>query len=317
MAFGNLTDPCLPDLFTDIYPAMPGAIMMCSMFALFVIEMWLTAKTGGHSHGGATGEMEAPQPPINQMHHQFPSQFPNQFQPERPRRLSTDSDMTLPVGMALSDNDKPNGKGQNNHHQRTKSEEAEFEANFLKVSAVADQPMPAWFVVFYEQYIRERMDMTKMIKEAGVRDRNDYNNSHGHGYANKAAPNVSVSESHFDQEGQQVDPQLLKKMNLNISLLEGGILFHSIFVGITVSLTNEGFIVLLVAILFHQMFEGIGLGSRIASVPYPKTSIRPWVLVVAFGTTAPIGMTIGILARDSYDEESAYGLIINGAFNAM
>ena len=65
MAFESLTDPCLPDLFTDIYPAMPGAIMMMSMFALFVIEMWLTAKTGGHSHGGATGEIEHPHPPMN------------------------------------------------------------------------------------------------------------------------------------------------------------------------------------------------------------------------------------------------------------
>lgn len=29
--------------------------MMGSLFILFVIEMWLHSKTGGHSHGGATG----------------------------------------------------------------------------------------------------------------------------------------------------------------------------------------------------------------------------------------------------------------------
>lgn len=30
--------------------------MMASLFVLFVIELWLHSKTGGHSHGGATGE---------------------------------------------------------------------------------------------------------------------------------------------------------------------------------------------------------------------------------------------------------------------
>ena len=42
---------------------MPGVIMMFSLFCLFVIEMYLKAKTGGHSHGGPTGqEISAPMP---------------------------------------------------------------------------------------------------------------------------------------------------------------------------------------------------------------------------------------------------------------
>ncbi len=67
-----------------------------------------------------------------------------------------------------------------------------------------------------------------------------------------------------------MDPLVYRKMSLNITLLEGGILFHSVFVGMTISITVEGFIILLIAILFHQMFEGLGLGSRIAAVPYPE-----------------------------------------------
>ncbi|KAK0123716.1 hypothetical protein ONS95_008725 [Cadophora gregata] len=50
-AFQSLNNPCLPDLFVVQYPAMPGVIMMASLFALFVIEMILKSKTGGHSHG--------------------------------------------------------------------------------------------------------------------------------------------------------------------------------------------------------------------------------------------------------------------------
>lgn len=251
--------------------------MMVSMFILFVIEMWLTSKTGGHSHGGPTG---------------------NNFQQRRPG--TTDSDITLPVGN-MSHEEKIPSKAR-------EEEESKMEQNFFQVSSIADQPMPAWFVVFYEQYIRQRMEMMNMIQatEPHTKVEND----------SKSGSQFEVKEM-FDEEGQTVDPSVLRKMNLNITLLEGGILFHSIFVGITVSITTDGFIVLLVAILFHQMFEGVGLGSRIAGVPYPKGSIRPWLLVTAFGTTAPIGQAIGLLSRNSYDPESAYGLIIVGIFNAM
>ena len=286
MAFGSLTDPCLPDLFTDIYPAIPGAIMMVSMFILFVIEMYISSKTGGHSHGGPTGH-----------------NFQEKIKIQHTHRPGTpDSEMTLPMGDIYYDEKMPYKIGDD--------EVSRMENNFLRVSAVADEPMPAWFVVFYEQYIRQRMEMINMVRTAvpsHARTPNDTKQDHSH---------VQAKEL-FDEEGQKVDPAVLRKMNLNISLLEGGILFHSVFVGITVSITTDGFVILLVAILFHQMFEGVGLGSRIASVPYPKGSIRPWVLVCAFGLTAPIGQAIGLLTRSSYDPESAFGLIIVGIFNAM
>ena len=34
--------------------------MMGAMFSLFVVEMWLHGKTGGHSHGGPTGVVTGP-----------------------------------------------------------------------------------------------------------------------------------------------------------------------------------------------------------------------------------------------------------------
>lgn len=172
--------------------------------------------------------------------------------------------------------------------------------------------MPPWFIVFYEQYVRQRLEMMNMIKAQSWS-----NGATLHGPEEKQTT-VTVTESSFmDEEGQMVDPLVYKKMSLNITLLEGGILFHSVFVGMTVSITIQGFVILLVAILFHQMFEGLGLGSRIAAVPYPKGSPRPWILVVAFGTTAPIGQAIGLMTRNTYDPNSAFGLIIVGVFNAM
>lgn len=261
---------------------MPGVIMMGSMFILFVIEMYLNAKTGGHSHGGQTGE-------------------PAQTAPSRPRRSSTISFPEAGTEKEMARRIYEEGLERQGRHSGN-------------VDAQSD--MPAWFVVFYEQYVRHRFEMLDMIQRSdGSQDSPETTEPQRHISRSKSEETL-VAEEEVDPESQ-VNPAVYRKMSANITLLEGGILFHSVFVGMTVSLTNNGFIVLLIAILFHQMFEGLGLGSRIADVPYPKRSIRPWVLIVAFGTTAPIGQAIGILARGSYDPDSAFGLIIVGIFNAM
>ncbi|CRK16782.1 hypothetical protein BN1708_011834 [Verticillium longisporum] len=302
-AFASLTDPCLPDLFTSQYPAMPGVIMMAAMFALFTVEMYLHAKTGGHSHGGPTGDVTAHRPRPTAVQQQQPP-----VRPARPFRNTFDADdeeslyFEKKVTMATYSQEKD---------ERYPYVNDPFRDPDNVVAPPPDSEMPPWFVVFYEQYVRQRLEMMNMI-----------NASQGQMNEKSAASRVSVVpvpaiEGHLDAEGQMVDPAVYRKMSMNITLLEGGILFHSIFVGITISLTIDGFIILVVAIIFHQMFEGLGLGSRIAEVPYPQGSVRPWLLVVAFGTTAPIGQAIGLVARGSYDPNSAFGLIIVGVFNAI
>ncbi|KAJ3494570.1 hypothetical protein NLG97_g3991 [Lecanicillium saksenae] len=68
-AWGNLLNPCLSDIWTDKYRPLPGVIMMTSMFLLFIIELYLNAKTGGHSHGGPTGEAAQGRSPLVGHHH--------------------------------------------------------------------------------------------------------------------------------------------------------------------------------------------------------------------------------------------------------
>ncbi|EFQ30250.1 ZIP Zinc transporter [Colletotrichum graminicola M1.001] len=284
-AFGNLMNPCLPDLFTHDYPPLPGAIMMGSMFILFCIEMWINAKIGGHSHGGPTGDV---------MH----SHGPAPGAPSRPPRFARES----------FDAEADSLDFEKRVAQRTYGDDKSRAPPYGEQvpTVLSDSDMPPWFVVFYEQYVRQRMEMMNMIRSTQEKQTSQV-----------AVTEVKQEDPFYDAEGQQVDPAVYRKMSLNITMLEGGILFHSVFVGMTVSITIDGFIILLVAILFHQMFEGLGLGSRIAAVPYPKGSIRPWVLVVAFGTTAPIGQAIGLFTRSTYDPESAFGLIIVGVFNAI
>lgn len=264
--------------------------MMGSLFILFVVEMWLHAKTGGHSHGSATGNEFAggPPPPGVQAAMNNPMYKRNSFDSQRTMLTIRDDkkgwvEGSYPAGNFAFPKD---------HDEMEPRSE-----------------MPPWFIVFYEQYVRQREEMMNAVNRAMPALPPSYPQD---------KKSASQEVSYFDEDVEQaVDPLVLKKQSMQITLIEGGILFHSVFVGMTVSITAEGFIILLIAIVFHQMFEGLGLGSRIAAVPYPSNSWKPWALVVAFGTTAPIGQAIGLFTRSSYDPNSAFGLIIVGVFNAI
>ncbi|KAF2217482.1 hypothetical protein CERZMDRAFT_108201 [Cercospora zeae-maydis SCOH1-5] len=102
-------------------------------------------------------------------------------------------------------------------------------------------------------------------------------------------------------------------------MLEAGILFHSVFIGLAVSVsTGSSFVVLLVAISFHQTFEGLALGSRIASIgSFSTSSYKPWLMCVMYGITTPIGQAIGLGVQGLYDPASQLGLLMVGIMNAV
>ncbi|KIW21294.1 hypothetical protein PV08_01874 [Exophiala spinifera] len=112
-----------------------------------------------------------------------------------------------------------------------------------------------------------------------------------------------------------------RRLFLQCLLLEAGILFHSIFIGMAVSVaTGTQFVVLLIAICFHQTFEGFALGARIAAlIPklFDASSPKPWLMALAYGTTTPIGQAIGIWMRELYDPASKVGLLMVGITNAI
>lgn len=274
--------------------------MMASMFCLFVIEMYLNSKMGGHSHGGPMGFEAGPLAPANR--------GPPPSRPPRHKRFSDFEvdDVEYEKKMAQ----KGFAEKMRDDHWRKESQDAESDESRI-------HGLPPWFAAFYDQYLRQRREMINAIE--GIREQQYETDPRSARRQTALVSQAPATDSpYIDEEtGQAVDPAVYRKMSLGITLLEGGILFHSVFVGMTISITVDGYIILLVAILFHQMFEGLGLGSRIAAVPYPRGSIRPWLLVVAFGTTAPIGQAIGLAVHNSYDPNSAFALILVGVFNAM
>ncbi|EPY28359.1 solute carrier family 39 (zinc transporter), member 1/2/3 [Angomonas deanei] len=77
--------------------------------------------------------------------------------------------------------------------------------------------------------------------------------------------------------------------------MEFGVTFHSIFVGVAVGLTtNTELKPLMVALFFHQLFEGMALGSRLVDAKFGDSLERG--LAVMFAVSAPLGMVVSTIA---------------------
>ncbi|KGO42932.1 Zinc/iron permease [Penicillium expansum] len=112
--------------------------------------------------------------------------------------------------------------------------------------------------------------------------------------------------------------QKQKKETMQVYLLEMGILFHSVFIGMSLSVSvGSEFVILLIAIVFHQTFEGLALGSRIASLPWSEKQLQPWIMSLAYGCTTPIGQAIGLATHTLYSPDSEVGLLVVGVMNAI
>ncbi|ELR07861.1 hypothetical protein VC83_01033 [Pseudogymnoascus destructans] len=115
-----------------------------------------------------------------------------------------------------------------------------------------------------------------------------------------------------------IEMQKHKNTLMQCLLLEMGILFHSVFIGMALSVAvGNDFIVLLIAITFHQTFEGLALGSRIAVLSWRRHALQPWLMALAYGCTTPIGQAVGLATRTLYAPGSQVGLLMVGIMNAI
>lgn len=148
--------------------------------------------------------------------------------------------------------------------------------------------------------------------------------------ATGAVAGQTWDEDHYAHEREHQDPEVIGTEQedkakesyagnlLNVFVLEFGIIFHSIFIGLTLACSGDEFISLYIVLVFHQMFEGLGLGTRIALVDWPKNRrVTPWILSILYGFTTPISIAIGLGVRKSYPPNSKRALIVNGCFDSV
>ncbi|KAK3079522.1 hypothetical protein LTS18_004649 [Coniosporium uncinatum] len=103
-----------------------------------------------------------------------------------------------------------------------------------------------------------------------------------------------------------------------VFILEFGVIFHSIFIGLTLAVAGEEFITLYVVLVFHQTFEGLGLGTRLAAAPWPKSKRwTPYLLALGYALSTPIAIAIGLGVRETYPPGSRTTLVVNGVFDSI
>ncbi|KAK4165453.1 putative transporter [Cladorrhinum sp. PSN259] len=103
-----------------------------------------------------------------------------------------------------------------------------------------------------------------------------------------------------------------------IFILEFGVIFHSIFIGLTLAVA-EKFVVLFVVLVFHQTFEGLGLGARLATAVWPSGYRRwaPYGLGLLYAFSTPLAIAIGLVTSQSTAMNGSTILIVSGVFDAI
>ncbi|KAK8143297.1 hypothetical protein G3M48_007451 [Beauveria asiatica] len=288
-AFESLTDPCLPEFFNKGYTPLPGLIGMVSAIIVVGVESYLTARGAGHSHShshAAWEELDSEGDDFDDAH-RLNSLADRRSQ--RPGNLTVRSpDAEAAEGLVAGASPLPGSTPTTTRPRKPSLDNAFAEGDSdLDLDLDELDPVP--------------------------------NGSNGNGSGHYATLKRGSHHMRADSSGLPPQtPEQQKRQMLQCLLLEAGILFHSVFIGMALSVaTGPAFVVFLVAISFHQSFEGLALGSRIAAIQFPRSSPRPWLMVLAYGITTPIGQAIGLFVHRIYDPASMGGLITVGVMNAI
>lgn len=134
-----------------------------------------------------------------------------------------------------------------------------------------------------------------------------------------------VVESASDVSGEEKLPEVVighahgldGSDKASVLMLEAGIIFHSVLIGVTTVVAGDSYyITLFIVVLFHQAFEGIALGSRIFALRKEPL----WTKIamgMGYAVTTPIGMGIGIGVLNHFNGNSPSTVIAIGTLDAL
>lgn len=114
---------------------------------------------------------------------------------------------------------------------------------------------------------------------------------------------------------------------LAVGVMEAGILFHSVLIGLTLVVAPDSsgngsgyYNTLLAVIVFHQFFEGLALGARIALLPTNSLRMGIWskiLMASAFALITPLGMAIGIGVLNEFNGNDQSTIVTIGTLDAL
>uniref|UniRef100_A0A0E0LIQ3 Zinc transporter n=1 Tax=Oryza punctata TaxID=4537 RepID=A0A0E0LIQ3_ORYPU len=131
--------------------------------------------------------------------------------------------------------------------------------------------------------------------------------THGHAHGSSALV-AAVGED---------DKETTLRHRVISQVLELGIVVHSVIIGISLGASQnpETIKPLVVALSFHQMFEGMGLGGCIVQAKFKVRSIV--TMIIFFCLTTPVGIAVGVGISSVYNESSPTALVVEGILNSV
>ncbi|KAL8940341.1 MAG: hypothetical protein Q9216_002853 [Gyalolechia sp. 2 TL-2023] len=162
------------------------------------------------------------------------------------------------------------------------------------------------FLTFLLQYTSFRLFEARSRNLASKSDDGHAGSINGDSSEESSQTHVRVKE----QVPNMDDP-------LSVMILEMGIIFHSAVIGVTLVVAGDYFYkILLVVIIFHQMFEGLALGVRISKLSAVRLRIK-LLMASAFALITPIGMAIGLGVLNSFNGKDKATIIAIGTLDAF
>jgi zinc transporter 1/2/3 len=127
------------------------------------------------------------------------------------------------------------------------------------------------------------------------------------------SPVVACSQKH----GHVTDPHSALSRVLAAAMMEFGVAVHSIFIVLATGIVPDDELkTLLVALSFHQLFEGVALGARLSDARTLSSKVD-YLLAVIFAVSAPLGIAAGIGAVGTINTGGPTYLALQGSFDAI
>ncbi|BGP42674.1 hypothetical protein JCM10449v2_006686 [Rhodotorula kratochvilovae] len=125
---------------------------------------------------------------------------------------------------------------------------------------------------------------------------------------------------------------------MGVFTLEFGVVLHSVIIGLTLATTGDDEVTtLFIVIIFHrasspsppillpltplprtEMFEGLGLGSRLAFLNLEdRYAYLPWAGALLYSLCTPVGMAIGLGLREGISMSSGSASVASGVLDAI
>lgn len=146
------------------------------------------------------------------------------------------------------------------------------------------------------------------------------NHSEGYGTIGTSEELGFVSKKiDVEQEQREAEELVKLKQKLVSQVLEIGIIFHSVIIGVTLGMSQNQCTIrpLVAALAFHQIFEGMGLGGCIAQAGFSFGTTA--YMSFMFSVTTPMGIVLGMIVFSitGYDDTSPNALILEGLLGSL